>query len=297
MGQTYARSFAGSGAFAAGGVVVGALPPESAGVRARRHEPAAVSMSRTGRSRSVRTGYHFIAACGLILATSVVADAHDPSSMPITWNREISRLVYDRCASCHRPGGTAFSLMTYQDAQPRADTIKASVVSRRMPPWGAVKGFGAFRNDIGLTQEQIALFADWVEGGVSRGNNPNALPNPPALERAPVFQAPPDAMTVAGDVTLDRAMTLDGLMPVHVPDGAQMQIVAVRPDGAVEPLLWLYEYKDSYRHPFLFRKPVELPAGARIQGLQAGTTIQLLPARTSWFWSLPLLRSWFGGSK
>ncbi len=38
-----------------------------------------------------------------------------------------------------------------------------------MPPWGAVKGFGNFRNEQGLTQEQISLIADWVEGGVTQG--------------------------------------------------------------------------------------------------------------------------------
>ena len=32
--------------------------------------------------------------------------------------------------------------MTYSDAQPRGNEIKDAVLARRMPPWGAVKGFG-----------------------------------------------------------------------------------------------------------------------------------------------------------
>jgi hypothetical protein len=236
-------------------------------------------------------------ALSLVLSAGAEVAAHDPSSVPITWNREISRVVYDRCASCHRPGGTAFSLMTYKDAQPRSGAIKASVIARQMPPWGAVKGFGDFRNDSGLTQEQIALFTDWVEGGAPRGNNPNALAQPPKFEATAEFHAPPDATTIAGDVTLDRAMALDGLLPAHVPDGAQMQIVAALPGGAVVPLLWLYEYKDRYQHPFLFRKPVELPAGTVIRGVRSDAKIQLLPASASWFWSLPLVRTIFGGTK
>jgi hypothetical protein len=186
--------------------------------------------------------------------------------------------------------------MTYKDTQPHADAIKASVISRRMPPWGAVKGFGNFRNDTGLTQEQVALFAEWVEGGALRGNNPNALPQPPAFAPAVEFHVPDAAMTITGDVTLVHAMSLDGLLPVHVADGTEMRIVAARPDGAVEALLWLYEYKDAYRHPFLFRKPLDLPAGTVIRGVRAGATIQLLPASTSWFWSLPLVRTLFGGT-
>ena len=71
--------------------------------------------------------------------------------------------------------------MTYLDAQPRANEIKAAVLSRRMPPWGAVRGFGSFRNDQSLTQEQIELVARWVDGGIRRGNNPAMLPKPPSF--------------------------------------------------------------------------------------------------------------------
>src|SRR5262245_22819009 len=53
--------------------------------------------------------------------------------------------------------------LSIKDVQPRAAEVKAAVLSRRMPPWGAVKGFGEFRNDQGLTQEQIGLITDWIE--------------------------------------------------------------------------------------------------------------------------------------
>ena len=108
----------------------------------------------------------------VLLAAAVNVRAHDPNGAPITWNREISRIVYERCASCHREGGSSFSLMTFQEAQPYASAIKDSVLARRMPPWGAVKGFGNFRNDAGLTQEQIGLVADWVEGGITARQQP-----------------------------------------------------------------------------------------------------------------------------
>jgi hypothetical protein len=73
--------------------------------------------------------------------------------------------------------------MTYQEAQPRAAAIKEAVLSRRMPPWGAVKGFGDFRNDAGLTQDQITLVTAWVETGALKGNNPNALSAPPKFDK------------------------------------------------------------------------------------------------------------------
>ena len=294
MGQTYARSFDGSGVLPPADVVEVASDRD----RADEREHAVVqsqTASVTAMSSAMRRTMHCTVLVAIIAAITAGLGAHDPSSVPITWNREISRVVYDRCATCHRPEGTTFSLMTYRDAQPRADAIKSSVISRRMPPWGAVKGFGDFRNDVGLTQEQIALFVDWVEGGAPRGNNPNALPAVPKFEPSPAFQTPRDGVTIAGEVTLDRAIIVEGVLPLHVPDGAQMQVVAALPDGAVRPLIWLYEYSDKYQHPFLYRNPLDLPAHTVIRGVRSDAKLLLLPAARSWFWSLPIVRTLLGG--
>lgn len=215
----------------------------------------------------------------VLMNTCLEAGAHDVSKTAVTWNREISRIVYQRCASCHRDGGTAFSLMTYQEARPWALAIKDEVLSRRMPPWGAVKGFGEFRNDQGLTQEELQLITDWVDAGIRRGNNPNALPKVPKFNKVSTFQIPKDAIVVTGDFTLDRPLTLDGLVPTKAPSGATFQVVAMLPDGKVEPLVWLYEYKDSYQHPFLFRKPIALPRGTVIRGVPPSAGVAFLPAK------------------
>src|SRR4051812_12112021 len=117
---------------------------------------------------------YVLAAFVLFVGLCVEASAHNVGDA-ITWNREISRVIYQRCASCHREGGTSFSLMKYQDVQPRAVEIKQAVLSRRMPPWGAVKGFGNFRDDQGLSQADLELITDWVDSDTPKGNNPNAL--------------------------------------------------------------------------------------------------------------------------
>jgi mono/diheme cytochrome c family protein len=212
----------------------------------------------------------------LFLALVMTLRAHDPSSAPITWNREMSRIVYERCASCHRAGGNAFSLMTYQEAQPRAAAIKDAVLSRRMPPWGAVKGFGNFKNEMALTQEQISLVTDWVEGGTARGNNRNALPPLPTFGPTAEFRLPEDTIAVTDGMALVRDVTIAGLYPAHIPKAASMQVVATRPDGSIEPLVWLYEYQDRYRHPFEFRRPLQLPAGSVIHGMRGDAKILLI---------------------
>src|SRR3954447_21088628 len=116
------------------------------------------------------------------LLCCVVARAHDPITTKLTWNREISRIIYSRCIGCHRPRAQAFSLLTYLDARPWAKAIAEEVLERRMPPWGAVKGVGDFRNDQALTPEQLELITSWAQGGSPEGLEKD-LPEKDKLEQ------------------------------------------------------------------------------------------------------------------
>ena len=212
--------------------------------------------------------------CGCAAAVA----AHNIGVTPITWNREISRLIYDKCASCHRPDGSAFSLMTYRDVQPRVTEIKAAVLNRRMPPWGAIKGFGDFRNDQALTPEQIELMVDWIQNDAPRGNNRQSLPPEPRFAAPAVYGLPSNVVPVSGRLTLQRPLIVDGLMPRKVAPGQSTRITALLPNGAVEPLLWLHAYDQRFSHPSLFRKSVRLPAGTVIRGVSLDDVIELIPA-------------------
>lgn len=206
--------------------------------------------------------------------------AHNIGATPITWNREISRLIFDKCASCHRPEGSAFSLLTYRDVQPRVTEIKAAVLSRRMPPWGAIKGFGDFRNDQALTPEQIELLVDWIQNDAPRGNNRQALPATPQFSAPPVYTPPPDLIEIRGSLTVKQPLMVDGLLPQKVGPDQSMRITAMLPNGSVQPLLWLHAYDDRFRHPFLFRKAMLLPAGTVIRGVAPEAVIELIPANS-----------------
>jgi hypothetical protein len=209
---------------------------------------------------------------------SFKADGHDVITTAITWNREISRIVYERCASCHREGGRAFSLMTYAEARPWAAAIKEEVLERRMPPWGAIKGFGEFRNDQALTSEQLEMITSWAEGGAPEGDAKDLKPAPKPA--APAAARPTKgSITITGDFKLPKALTLDGLIVQKAPESESFQLEAEFPDGATEPLLWIYEYKPAYKHPFLFRSAVDLPRGTVIRGAPTGSSIVLLPKK------------------
>jgi hypothetical protein len=213
----------------------------------------------------------------LFLFFCLSAGAHDVITTPITYTREIYRIMQARCFSCHRLNGTAFSLMTYSDARPWAEAIKEEVLARTMPPWGAVKGFGDFRNDQALTPEQLEVIESWADGGVPEGE-PTDLPA--KLEPTETWpgEPAPSSITISSDFKLARGITLDGLMPVTVPDNASFQVIAELPDGSVEPLVWFQNYKGKFTHSFLRRAPVELPPGTVIRGVPQEVKIGLVLA-------------------
>jgi hypothetical protein len=216
----------------------------------------------------------------LLLIAAASAYGHDIITTKVTFDREIVRLFDTHCISCHREGGMAFSLATWKDARPWAKAIGEEVLQRRMPPWGAVKGFGDFRNDEGLTAEQLELIVDWEEGGAPEGEDKD-LPAKPKIGTFPLDEATPKGIVVSGDWKVHSSFTLDGLMPEMVPDGASFQITAELPDGSVEPLLWLLNYKKKYEHEFMLRRPLRLPAGTVIRGVPRGDGVVLLRATAS----------------
>ena len=199
----------------------------------------------------------------LILLLPMCALAHDPISTKITWSREVSRLVFARCASCHREGGSSFSLMTYRQARPWAVAIKDEVLSRRMPPWGAVEGFGEFRDDESLTETQMEIIAAWAEGGAPEGD-PALLPAAP--ETAKALPSPTGTeLAVDGRLVLSSAVRLIAIRPRALAAGASMQVIARKPDGSVEPLLWIYDYDPRFPRTYIYREPILLPAGTTME--------------------------------
>jgi len=107
-----------------------------------------------------------IVALLAILIFSLASSAATP-----TFNKDIAPILYQNCASCHRPGEVApFSLLTYQDASKRAKLISTVTERRYMPPWKAEADYGKFLNERRLTDTQIALIKEWADAGAPEGN-------------------------------------------------------------------------------------------------------------------------------
>src|SRR5712664_1019248 len=98
-----------------------------------------------------------------------------------TYNKDIAPILYQNCATCHRPGEVApFPLLTYQDAAKRAKLISTVTGKRYMPPWKAEPGYGSFANERRLTDAQIEVIKSWAEAGAPEGD-PNEKPVQPVF--------------------------------------------------------------------------------------------------------------------
>ena len=96
------------------------------------------------------------------------ARAADPA--PVTFTEHVAPIVFNNCASCHRPGeGTPFTLLNYRDVKKRGQLIRDVTSSGYMPPWPPESGWGHFRDERRLTPAQVATLDQWVGAGMPEG--------------------------------------------------------------------------------------------------------------------------------
>jgi len=145
-----------------------------------------------------------------------VPDSGSRVPSPVTFNKYIAPILFENCASCHRPidstpaakggdvlcvAGAPFPLLDYASAQARAGEIARAVLTRAMPPWLPEPGHGEFLNPRRLSDEQIALIQKWVEQGTPEGN-PADRPEPPAFPDGWQLGTPDVVLKTAESYTL-----------------------------------------------------------------------------------------------
>ncbi len=182
----------------------------------------------------------------------------------ITWTLEISRIVQKRCVACHASGSDV-PLSTYEEARPWAKAIRDQVLARKMPPWGAVKGAGDFRDDPSLMPLEIEMITHWVEGGAPKGDEIN-------LATAAVSSGPVKTRSCGSSLTIEPGShairgRFRGLQAAQLPAGADLEAAAELPGGEVRRLIWIRDFPPPHARatqPYWFREPLDLPAGSQI---------------------------------
>jgi hypothetical protein len=127
---------------------------------------------------STRTRVLVVALAGFAIAVAVQrGEAHKAITSKYTYNDDVFPILRDRCSSCHVPGGIApMSLMTYEDAFPWAESIRAELVAAHMPPWNADDGYGEFKRAHTLSPRELDVILTWATGGNPRGSLDQKLP-------------------------------------------------------------------------------------------------------------------------
>jgi tetratricopeptide (TPR) repeat protein len=110
----------------------------------------------------------------------------------VTFNRDVAPILFEHCASCHRPGDTSagatpsaaagaasgepwciagapFPLIEYRDVRAHAAQVAAAVATRRMPPWLPEDDSARFSHERRLRPDQIELIQRWVAQGAREG--------------------------------------------------------------------------------------------------------------------------------
>src|SRR5947209_3117909 len=115
-------------------------------------------------------------AATMALATRV-GDAHKPITSKYTYNDDVFPILRDKCSRCHVDGGVApMSLMTYEEAFPWAESIRAELIASHMPPWNADDGYGSFKHSMLLTAKELDVVLTWATGGNPRGQLDQQVP-------------------------------------------------------------------------------------------------------------------------
>ena len=97
----------------------------------------------------------------------------------MTYYKDVQPILQNGCQTCHRPGEVGpFALLTYQDVRKRGKMIQLVTEKRTMPPWHPAPGHGEFRDELRLSDAQIALLKRWVETGMPEGDV-KKQPKPP----------------------------------------------------------------------------------------------------------------------
>jgi hypothetical protein len=169
-----------------------------------------------------------------------MAAAQSTHGVP-TYSKDVAPIFQDKCQSCHEPGSIApMSLTSYKEARPWARDIRARVASRQMPPWHINKNVGIqkFKNDMSLTDEQIATIVSWIDGGAPEGN-PADLPPAKPVDTGLYWAAerdgygPPDIIVKAPDYTMPATGQDEWWRPiVDIPNLTEprwVRMVEIRP--------------------------------------------------------------------
>ena len=95
----------------------------------------------------------------------------------------------------------------------------------------------------------------------------------PPAQAATTIEITPPAVTmpaakknerIRAEVALKTAQTVSAFWPKLGAGAKTVEVTAIRPDGSVEPMLWVNSYRPEWPAPYILKDPIALPAGTRL---------------------------------
>ena len=155
-----------------------------------------------------------------------------------TYTEDVAPIMYNSCVNCHRAGEMApMALTTYAEVRPWARAIKDRTASREMPPWHLDKNIGIqeYKDDISLTDQQIATIGRWVDAGAPQGD-PALMPEMPQFPDAASWEiGEPDLIVRYPDYLVPaEGPDLFGSLyaPIPVEEDRYLSAIQTRPADA-----------------------------------------------------------------
>jgi hypothetical protein len=159
-----------------------------------------------------------VATIFVALCFALAGEAHKGITSKFTYNADVYPIFLNRCGQCHIPGGVGpMSLLSYEDAFPWAESLRAELLDTEGGPANDPAGFIATAHR-GASALELDVILDWAGGGTPEGD-PAKAPKPVTLRNewthgepqlalpfAAPYQMPADTMETAQEFALPIAL-------------------------------------------------------------------------------------------
>lgn len=139
----------------------------------------------------------------------------------VNYSEDIAPIILENCTVCHREGEIGpMPLTSFEEVRNWGFMIKYVTEIKYMPPWPPDQEYSHFLGERGLSDEEIALIAEWVDNDMPEGD-PEAAPELPTFPEGSQVGDPDLVLSFAEAYT-------------HVGDNTDQYQIFVLPTGLTE---------------------------------------------------------------
>jgi hypothetical protein len=152
-----------------------------------------------------------------------------------TFHADVAPIIYNHCTECHRVGEIGpMPFTTFEEVADYAGMIEWVTASGYMPPWTPDHTYSTLRGERFLTDEELAVLAEWAAAGAPEGvpsDNPGlpSFPEGSQVGEPDLVLSMPEAYVHSGDMT-DQYQVF--VIPLDLDAPQEIRAIEVRPGNA-----------------------------------------------------------------